>query len=144
MKARDLCLIVIAAAGLVALPILFKQVMDLTVRPQPPQLHLPFNSTVGARAAETLCVVVDGKGVVYRMAPEGRVVLDVDPEVHELSGLRECLKEYLIGAQTTGHEPSVQIDADAASTQQRVIDILEALTAEGVTSVTFNNLIDPS
>jgi len=57
--------------------------------------------------------------------------------------LFEDLKAYADGAKSASAEPLVQIYVDGGAAQQRVIDVLNALTGVGITKVTFTDLVDP-
>ncbi len=87
---------------------------------------------------------IDADGVVCTTVDKQRVVLDEDPMVSELPGLRESIRRYKSGLGDAGNPPMVRIDADDKVAMQRVIDVLNALAAEDVSNVAFIKLSDES
>jgi len=68
--------------------------------------------------------------------------LDSDPGVRELPLLNAQLELYVSGVSAAGEKPLVQIFASPEATQQRVIDVLNALAGAKINAVTFTDLID--
>jgi biopolymer transport protein ExbD len=49
---------------------------------------------------------------------------------------------YASAARSAGSTPLVQLWADSGATQQRVVDVLNALASKDIQSVTFTDLVD--
>ena len=67
-----------------------------------------------------------------------KLSLDKDPKVHELPMLRSELKKLKVD----GEELTASLNINRANTQQRVIDVLNALAAVNISSVTFFDPIE--
>jgi len=59
------------------------------------------------------------------------------PESPDLPGLTATLVRYRLSAQAAGHAPLITIQADDDARHQRVIDVMNACAAAGITGVTF-------
>jgi biopolymer transport protein ExbD len=68
--------------------------------------------------------------------------MDSDMSVRDLPLLRGQLDMYSSAARAANSKPLVQIYADGNATQQRVIDVLNALAGANINSVTFTDLVD--
>lgn len=91
---------------------------------------------------EPLFIKIDGTGIIYAGVGAGQEVLDSDPDVRELPMLAQRLEMYASAAQGAGSQPLVQLWADGGATTQRVIDVINALAAKDIQSVTFTDLVD--
>lgn len=91
---------------------------------------------------EPLFIKIDGSGIIYVGVGAGQEVLDSDPEVHDLPMLAQRLDMYASAASGAGSTPLVQLWADGDATTQRVIDVINALAAKDIQSVTFTDLLD--
>lgn len=85
---------------------------------------------------------VDAAGIIYSGVGAGQQQLDSDPGSRIVPLLDSELDLYSQAAKSAGSNPLVQIYVDPGTTQQRVIDILNALAGAGITSVTFTDLVE--
>ncbi|MCX6872902.1 MAG: biopolymer transporter ExbD [Verrucomicrobia bacterium] len=89
-----------------------------------------------------LFIKIDAGGVIYTGVGASQQVLDTDASSRSLPMLAGQLDMYASAARSANSEPLVQLWADSGSTEQRVIDVLNALAAQGIQSVTFTDLVD--
>jgi len=92
---------------------------------------------------DPMFIRVDANGVIYLGTGTAQEALDVDADDRNVPLLAARLDIYSSTARAAGATPLVQIYADPNSSQQRVIDVLNALAGARITSVTFTDLIDP-
>ncbi len=106
-------------------------------------LKLPPEKLAGTSSPiEPLFIRVDAAGAVFTGTGFGARPMDNDPRSRDLPLLASQLKLYTEAAKGTGETPLVQIWVDPGVTQQRVIDVLNALAAAGINRVTFTDLIE--
>lgn len=86
---------------------------------------------------------IDGDGVISVGAGEAQVTMDTDSSVREVPLLTADLRTYAAALKASNQEPLVQIYVDGAASQQRVIDVLNALAGVEITKVTFTSVTDP-
>ena len=86
-----------------------------------------------------LSLRIEADGRVLSGEEPARQVLDTDISSRDLPLLRSQLDIYSAASRAAGIVPLVRIDADDEATQQRVIDVLNALNAAGIQSVTFTD-----
>jgi biopolymer transport protein ExbD len=88
--------------------------------------------------------------MVLRINEQGAVIagngsyeqtLDTDPDSRELPLLLSQLELYSAAAKSAGDTPSVLLEVNENVRQQRMIDVLNAFAATGISSVAFNELI---
>ncbi len=91
---------------------------------------------------QTLYIHVAANGTVSSGLAEEQQVLDIDPAVRELPLLQAELRLFKSGIDASGDKPLVQIDAEAEASHQRVIDVLNALAAEGIEAVALTDRSD--
>jgi biopolymer transport protein ExbD len=91
---------------------------------------------------EPMFIRVDVAGVLYSGVGAGQQQLDSDASVREVPLLDSQLDLYAAAARSAGSNPLVQVYVDPGTTQQRVIDVLNALAGAGISSVTFTDLIE--
>ncbi len=91
---------------------------------------------------EPMFIRVEGTGAIYSGTGTSQQPLDSDPTVRNLPLLVSQLDLYSAAARSAGSNPLVQIYVDPGATQQRVIDVLNALAGANITSVTFTDLIE--
>lgn len=91
---------------------------------------------------EPMFIKVEASGAIYTGVGPGQQAMDSDMSVRELPLLRGQLDMYASAARAANSKPLVQIYADGNATQQRVIDVLNALAAVDINSVTFTDLLD--
>ncbi len=92
---------------------------------------------------EPMFIRVDANGTIFTGTGAAQQTLDTDAESREVPLLDSTLDLYASAARSADSTPLVQIYADGSASQQRVIDVLNALARARITSVTFTDLIDP-
>ncbi len=85
---------------------------------------------------------VDANGTIYVGTGASQQSLDSDMSVNDLPLLNGHLETYAAAARSAGDNPVVQVYVDPGTTQQRVIDVLNALAGVNIQSVTFTDLIE--
>jgi len=91
---------------------------------------------------DPMFIKVDANGAIYVGAGPGQQMLDTDTGVRDLPLLSQQLEMYASAAMAADSQPLVQVFAEGEATQQRVIDVLNALSGAQITKVTFTDLID--
>jgi biopolymer transport protein ExbD len=91
---------------------------------------------------EPLFIRIEKGGAIYTGTGAMQQPMDSDVGVRDLPLLKSQLDLYSNTARAAAATPLVQIYADSESTQQRVIDVLNALAGAGINSVTFTDLVD--
>ncbi|MFC7339118.1 ExbD/TolR family protein [Haloferula chungangensis] len=91
---------------------------------------------------EPRLIKIDSNGAIFSGTGASQLPMDSDVDVHELPMLTAELRAYKEAADSTNSVPLVQIYADGGATQQRVIDVLNALAGVEITKVTFTDLMD--
>lgn len=91
---------------------------------------------------DPLFIRIEASGAIYTGVGAAQQAMDSDTSVRELPLLRSQLDIYSSAAKAANSKPLVQIYADGDATQQRVIDVLNALAGVGISSVTFTDLVD--
>lgn len=116
----------------------------ITPREQDLGMALPANSPPSSTQPkiDPMFIKVNAAGAVFTGAGDAQQSLDTDVSVRELPLLNSQLQLYSAAAKSAGNNPLVQIWVDPGTTQQRVIDVLNALAAVGISSVTFTDLIE--
>lgn len=85
---------------------------------------------------------INANGAIYVGTRGSEIPMDSDPDVREVPLLTDDLRSYAQGAKAIGTEPLVQMYVDGEASQQRVIDVLNALAGVGISKVTFTDLLD--
>ena len=91
---------------------------------------------------EPLFIRIEANGAIFTGVGTSQQPMDSDVSVRELPLLKGQLEMYSSAARAANSKPLVQIYADGAATQQRVIDVLNALAGASINSVTFTDLVD--
>jgi biopolymer transport protein ExbD len=91
---------------------------------------------------EPLFIRIEANGALYTGVGTSQQAMDSDTSVRDVPLLKSQLDIYSSAAKAANSKPLVQIYADGQATQQRVIDVLNALAAVGINSVTFTDLVD--
>jgi biopolymer transport protein ExbD len=89
---------------------------------------------------DPMFIHIAGSGGIFTGLDEGRQAMDADTSVRELPLLSGALNLYASAARAAGSTPLVQVQADDGATQQRVIDVLNALAGAGISAVSFTEL----
>ncbi|MGD7653673.1 MAG: ExbD/TolR family protein [Verrucomicrobiales bacterium] len=111
-----------------------------TIHPRENQLDLRLTGNSIPTSAATIdppLVSIDSTGSVFTGTGIASQPLDADPASRELPLLRSHLGLYRSACRAAGSPPLVRINADPATSHQRVIDVLNALAAEEIRSVAF-------
>ena len=85
---------------------------------------------------------IDGDGIISVGAGEAQITMDTDQSVREVPMLTADLRTYAAALKASNQEPLVQVYVDGAASQQRVIDVLNALAGVDITKVTFTSVTD--
>ncbi len=85
---------------------------------------------------------IDAGGAIYVGTGSSQIPMDSDPDSREVPLLTTDLRSYAEGAKAIGTEPLVQLYVDGEASQQRVIDVLNALAGVNISKVTFTDLLD--
>ena len=91
---------------------------------------------------DPLFIRIEASGAIYPGTGASHQAMDSDMSARELPLLRGQLDMYSSAARAANSKPLVQIYADEGATQQRVIDVLNALAGVQITKVTFTDLMD--
>ena len=91
---------------------------------------------------EPLFIKIDPGGAIFSGVGTSQQPMDSDPTVRDLPLLKSQLDLYSSAAKAANTKPLVQVWADGEATQQRVIDVLNALAGAGINTVTFTDLVD--
>ncbi len=91
---------------------------------------------------EPLFIRVNEQGAVFIGKGVGERPMDADSASRDMPLLASHLDLYQAAARSAGEKPLVQIWVDPGVTQQRVIDVLNALAAAGIANVTFTDLVE--
>lgn len=112
-------------------------------REQDVQMTLPASApTEAPPEIEPRLIKIDASGAIFSGTGASQLPMDSDADVRELPMLTSELRAYKEAADSTNSEPLVQIFADGGASQQRVIDVLNALAGVKITKVTFTDLMD--
>jgi biopolymer transport protein ExbD len=91
---------------------------------------------------DPMFIRVEANGALYIGTGPSQQAMDSDPSVREVPLLAGQLGLYADAARAANTTPIVQIYVDGDATQQRVIDVLNALAGVQISSVTFTDLIN--
>jgi biopolymer transport protein ExbD len=106
-------------------------------------LKLPPEKWAGTSSPiQPMFIRVDAAGAIFTGTGLGERPMDNDPRSRDLPLLANYLNLYHSAAISAGEKPLVQIWVDPGVTQQRVIDVLNALAAAGIDRVTFTDLLE--
>jgi biopolymer transport protein ExbD len=83
---------------------------------------------------------INDQGVVISGFGDDERTLDSDPSSRDLPILISQLQLYAAAAKSSGDIPSVMLQVDENVGHQRMIDVLNAFAATGISSVAFNDL----
>ena len=91
---------------------------------------------------EPLFIKIDTNGAIFVGAGASQQMLDTDVDSRAVPLLSDLLRLYVAGANSGDKKPLVQMWVDGGASQQRVIDVLNALVGANISSVTFTDLVD--
>jgi len=121
-------------------------IVTSTIAPREQDLGmaLPANSPPSSEQPkiDPMFIKVDANGAVFSGTGDAQQALDSDGSVRDMPLLNQQLQLYSAAAKSAGNNPLVQVWVDPGTVQQRVIDVLNALAAVGISSVTFTDLIE--
>ena len=116
-----------------------------TIKPRESDLGMALpaaNPSTEQPDIDPLFIRIEGSGAIYTGTGASQQPMDSDTSVRELPLLSGQLDMYASAARAASATPLVQIYADGDATQQRVIDVLNALAGVNINSVTFTDLLD--
>ena len=116
-----------------------------TIKPRESDLGMALpaaNPSTEQPEIDPLFIKIEASGAIYTGVGASQQPMDSDTSVRELPLLHGQLDMYASAARAANSKPLVQIYADGGATQQRVIDVLNALASVNINSVTFTDLID--
>lgn len=116
-----------------------------TIKPRETDLGMALpaaNPSTEQPDIEPLLIRIEASGAIFTGAGTAQQSMDSDMSVRDLPLLRGQLDMYSSAARAANSRPLVQIYADGNATQQRVIDVLNALAGANINSVTFTDLVD--
>jgi biopolymer transport protein ExbD len=117
-----------------------------TIKPRETDLGMALPSAIPSDEQpeiEPKFIKIDAVGAIYEGTGNSQQILDTDTGDRTLPLLKGSLELYASGARAAGSKPLVQIWADGQTSNQRVIDVLNALAGVEITTVTFTDLVDP-
>lgn len=117
-----------------------------TLVPRETDLDMKLPSQVQSESQpeiEPFFIRIDANGAIYIGTGAAQQIMDTDTEVRNVPLLAASLDLYAAAARGANSTPLVQIYADGSASQQRVIDVLNALAKVKIASVTFTDLIEP-
>jgi biopolymer transport protein ExbD len=91
---------------------------------------------------EPMFIRVESNGAIFTGIGTAQMQMDTDVSVRDVPLLRSQLDMYASAARAANTKPLVQISADGEASQQRIIDVLNALAGVNINSVTFTDLLD--
>jgi biopolymer transport protein ExbD len=116
--------------------------MTIVPREQDLGMSLPtIAGNPGQPPIPPMIIRIDGQGAVYTGNGLAERQLDTYEDSRDLPLLSSQLVLYKDAARTAGDHPSVMLRVDSNTRQQRVIDVLNALAAVEISSVTFEDLL---
>ena len=90
---------------------------------------------------DPLYIRIEANGSIFTGLGADQLAMDSDTSVRQLPLLLAQLDMYASAARAADAKPLVQIHADDEASQQRVIDVLNALAAVKINTVTFTELV---
>ena len=88
-------------------------------------------------AIEPLRIRIGPDGSIHAGGGEFLMPLDTDPASRALPLLVSHLDTYAAAARAAGSHPLVRLEPSDATSQQRLVDVLNSLAAAGITNVVF-------
>ncbi len=106
------------------------------------RMSLPGKQPIGTPQPQILPMVIriDAKGAVHTGHGLTERELDTHPESRDLPLLCSQLTLYNEAARSAGNEASIMLRVNEDTRQQRVVDVLNALAATGISAVAFDDL----
>jgi len=86
-------------------------------------------------------IKLNNAGAVYVGTGAAEQLMDSDINVRDLPNLKSQLQLYKDASAATQSTPLVQVYVEDEARQQRVIDVINALAATGIKSITFTDLV---
>jgi biopolymer transport protein ExbD len=105
-------------------------------------LRLPgkYPATDNQPPIDPMSIRIDAAGAVFSGIASREILLDTDANMRDLPLLRQHVETYAGAARASGTSPMVQITADDAASEQRVVDVLNALAGEQIADIAFTDL----
>ena len=89
---------------------------------------------------QPLFIRVASSGLISVGHGMGQQALDADPAVRELPLLGQALQLYQAASRSAMNRPLVQLWVGDGASQQRVVDVINALAEEEIDSIAFTDL----
>jgi biopolymer transport protein ExbD len=90
---------------------------------------------------DPMYIRIEANGSIFTGLGPDQLAMDSDVSVRQLPLLLAQLDMYASAARAANATPLVQIHADDEASQQRVIDVLNALAAVDIHTITFTDLV---
>ena len=116
-----------------------------TITPRESDLGMALPSAASSEKQpeiDPMFIRVEANGALSIGTGASQQAMDSDPNVREVPLLSSQLRLYADAARAANTTPVVQIYVDGDATQQRVIDVLNALAGVNINSVTFTDLLN--
>jgi biopolymer transport protein ExbD len=116
-----------------------------TIKPRESDLGMALpaaNPSTEQPEIDPLFIRIESNGSIFTGTGPSQQAMDSDVSVRELPLLRGQLDMYASAARAANSKPLVQIYADGEASQQRIIDVLNALAGVNISSVTFTDLVN--
>ena len=91
---------------------------------------------------EPMFIKIDKTGQIYINTGPAQELVETETNNRRLNELDNRLESYASAAKAGGQTPIVQIWADGEAQQQRIVDVLNSLSARDISKVTFTDLVD--
>jgi biopolymer transport protein ExbD len=120
-------------------------IVTSTIAPRETDLGMALPSGVPSSEQpeiEPLFIRIEANGAISTGTGAAQQPMDSDVSVRDLPLLRGHLDMYASAARAANSKPLVQIYVDGEASQQRVIDVLNALAGVNISSVTFTDLLN--
>lgn len=94
----------------------------------------------GAVQIEPAMIRIAKDGTIYWGVGDGALTVDTNMDNHDLSNLVQQLETKKQEANAVGTKPVVQLWVEGEVPHQRVVDVINALTQAGITTVALTDL----
>lgn len=126
-------------------PETLRQAVEKTIKSNEQDLKMQLPAAAPDHAPPAIApffIGIGSKGEVWINTGPAKEIVETNVLKRNLPTLRARLKTYSAVAKAAGQKPVVQIWADKAAKQVRVVDVLNALASEKISKVTFTDPVD--